>query len=808
MTTITPAQVAFSAGEISPLLHQRPDYQRTQTGLARCNGFLPLRQGGFTRAPGTVFDGYTRDNAAGRLVDFEFADDDAMTLEFTPGKLRFWRYGAPVMDGPDPYEIDTPYLADSLPRLQWEQSADVIYLVDGLQPMQKLSRFALDNWTIAPVSHSTGPFRVQNLDKTLTLQASAATGTITLTASSALFTADHIGSLIQLNRVSSPDIPLWTADVEAVAGARMIYGDNCYLLVSFDGSSGKTALGEPEFDPMSPPATINDNYVVWSLITAATYPNRANNTAYQLGDRRNFGGESWEVSSIITTGGAKKIGVNPPIHEEGDFLAEKGGPVWRYEDDGMGVVRITAVASGTSATATVLRPLPRGVVTQATYRWAEGAWSARHGYPSCLAAHDQRLIAAASPADPRTFWASAVGDYEDFLPGIEADESFAFSIAGQSSLNRIVWLASGGTGLHIGALGEEFSTRSSTQELVIGPTTTVIGSDSTIGSRPIRPIVPDGAPIFISKDGGRVFQMIYSFEADRKRPSELSLPADHLGAPGFEEIVWQSAPQRLAWLRRGDGTLAAMLYDAAEDVLGWAPCSLAGGFVESMAVSPSADGAADILTMIVRRTIGGETRRMIERQSVTYGLLTAQPIAEANHAFAAKIFTPETPTAAFALPHLAGQQVWAWTDAGQFGPFTLPEDGSLTLPVAVTRATIGLMDASHLAETLDIQAAAPDGSAMGRRKRLQGRLAIGLHRTAQGRVAVVERDFAQPARVLPASDLISRPVASDLTEAHSGLTVLAAPSGTATELSLRFLPFGLAPMTVTAVIPPVSEHGR
>lgn len=54
MTRTTPAQLSFTSGEIAPLLHRRSDYLRFQTGLAQCRGFLPLRQGGFTRAPGTI----------------------------------------------------------------------------------------------------------------------------------------------------------------------------------------------------------------------------------------------------------------------------------------------------------------------------------------------------------------------------------------------------------------------------------------------------------------------------------------------------------------------------------------------------------------------------------------------------------------------------------------------------------------------------------------------------------------------------------------------------------------------------------
>lgn len=514
MTTTTPAQVAFSAGEISSLLHRRHDYQRAQTGLAACCGFLPLRQGGYTRAPGTQFDGYTRGNAPARLIDFEFAADDTLTLEFTAGWLRFWRYGQPVLKNGAPYEIATPYPAASLPRLQWEQSADVIYIVDGLRPMQKLSRFALDDWTIAPVAMPTGPFRNQNLDVARTVRASDVAGAITLTASFSLFTAQHIGSLMQLKPVDFSNIPLWTSNTGGTSGQLMRVGDVVYRLTAGDNT-----------------------------------------------------------------------GVAQPQHREGtQKVDQEKGTTWAFVDDGIGVVRITAVASGTSASATVLRAVPHACVDDASYRWAEGAWSARNGYPSALAAHGQRLVAAATPSDPRTLWFSTVGDYEHWEPGVEADSSFAYVIAGQSSLNRILWIASGGAGLDIGALGEEFSSRPTSDAQGFGPTTVQFDSDATIGSKPVRPIVPDGAPIFISKDGDRIFQMVYSLEADRKRPSELSLPAEHLGADRFEEIIWQSAPQRLAWLRLGNGALVAMLHDAAEDVLGWARLPVAGGFVESLSV--------------------------------------------------------------------------------------------------------------------------------------------------------------------------------------------------------------------------------
>lgn len=742
MTRTSPAQFAFSSGEISPLLWRRPDYQRFQTGLAACRGFLPLRQGGFTRAPGTIYRGATRSNLPARLIDFQFAANDSVVLEFTDGKMRVWRYGQLVEETGSPgtpYELTTPYDDASIAKLNWVQSADVIYLADGLGPIQKLSRFALDNWTIAAANFELGPFRVQNLDKALTMQASAATGTITLTASAAFFTSSHVGSLLRLSPEDYSDVPLWTG-----------------------------------------------------------------NTTVSAGDKMRYDGKTYEVVSGTDTG------VNPPTHNEGTERVQKTPNIkWKYLDDGAGVVKITATASGTSATATVIKRLPQGVVDDPTYRFEEGAWSDVHGFPTAIEIYDQRFVAAASPADPRTIWFSTVGAFEDFYPGIEADSAFAYAIDGGSSVNRVLWLKRGRSGLHIGALKEEYSTKSTDSNAVIGPTTTAFSFDSGIGSRgDVRPIAPDGWPIFVSRDGRRVIEIKYNFEQDANRPRELSLPSDHLGADGFVELVWASAPQRIAWARRGNGELAAMIHDPAEEVLGWAPYSLAGGYVESVAVTADATGSHDVLTMVVRRTIGGQTVRMVEEQAVTYGLLTGnEPISTAVHLYAASVFQPVPATSTFSLPHLAGETVEAWTDAGSFDGLTVEGNGDVVLPNDVTHAVIGLFDATHRARTLDIQASAPDGNTMGRVKRLSMPAGIGVHRTAAGRVAVVETDFPTREHVGRSYDLVPRAVAEDLTMSYSGISKPQFGSGHADEVALEFTPVSGAPMTITGIVPPITEAG-
>lgn len=739
MTRTSPPQVSFGSGEIDPLLHRRFDYQRFQTGLAACRGFLPLAQGGFTRAPGTLRRGNTVGDAPGVLLPFTFAVNDAVTLEFTNLKMRVWRYGELVLSGGVPYELATPYPEAALSQLQWVQSADVIYLADGLRPIQRLARLALNNWTIADYIPDTGPFRVQNLDKALTIQASAATGTVTLTASAALFAPNHVGSLIELKPTDNTAVALWTSNETIAVGALRRYGRNVYEL------------------------------------TAGT-----------------------------------NAGENPPIHEEGEDLVDNRPTRWRFLSDDTGILRITGVTSDTIATATVLKRLPNAVVSTPTYRWSEGAWSNRYGWPAALEIFDQRLCAAATPTEPRTIWFSTGGDFTDFAPGVDADSSFAYSIAGDNTVNRILNLRRGATGLHIFALGEELSTRSDNRNQVIGPTTTSFSSNSAYGSHSARPVAPGGNPMFITRDRRRLVMMNYSFEVDSNRPVILSRASQHLGNDSFEQIVWQASPEPMAWLRRATGDLAAMVFDAAEEVLGWATVPLAGGFCEALAVTPNADGTADQVMMIVRRTIDGETRRFVETMTPIFGLLNGSaPISEACHFFAATEFSPPVPTASFTLTGMTNQNVYAWTDQGEFGPIEVPSDGTITLPIPVSHAFIGLFDDTHFVETLDIQAAAADGNTMGRQKRLHAKFGVGVHNTAQGYIQIVERDFAQSPRLGDKRRIVPQGVASTLgLVAYSGVAQIPEPSGHAAELALRFYPFSGAPMTVTAIVPIVQEAGR
>ncbi|GHF33314.1 hypothetical protein [Seohaeicola zhoushanensis] len=735
MSATRPRQNAFSSGEIDPLLHSREDFQRHQTGTRTMSGFIPLRQGGFTRAPGSIYRGTTKDNKKCRRVPFQFADNDALSLEFTGLVMRVWRYGELVLSGGSPYELATPFKQNDLNKLSWVQDKDVIYMTDGEGPVQKITRLALDNWTIADAAFDTGPFKVQNLDEALTIQASAATGTITLTATGGIFSADWVGSLIRL-APTDIDIPKWVGNQTASVGDKVIFDSRIYEL------------------------------------TAGT-----------------------------------NTGLEPPTHEAGTVLTT-GTTKYKFISDLVGLVRVTAYTDSNHVTAEVLKTIPAPIVAAATYRWSEGAWSVRQGWPAALEMYIQRFWAAATESEPRTVWASTLGAFEDFTPGAEADESFAYTISATQTQNKIQWLARGRKGIYIGALGEVYLGKSDTPGSAISPTTFDTELVSPDGSTKERPIGGHGYPIHVARGGFIVQELRYSFEEDGVRPIELSLPSQHLGGRGFGRGVWQSKPQRYGWYILGDGSLAVVGYDPDQDVLGWAVIPVAGGVVEDIDVTPGLDGGTDIVNLVVRRTIDGVTVRYVEEQALIYGVLIGtEPIHKAIHVFAASVFEPGAPEDTFTVAHLVGQDVYAWTDKGQHGPFTVPVGGSIQLPVEVNHAVIGLFDDTHMVETLGLQAAAKDGATQGRQRRLLDKQGIDVYKTAAGRVAAVERMFGSEPRELGQHDLLRRQIAADLTTAWSGTARVDANSGFADEVSLRFYPVGAAPMTVTALTPNIDEGG-
>jgi len=92
LTRATPLKTAGNAGEITPRLHARTDFNKYDNAWETVENFIPLAEGGMQRRSGTRYVAEVEDSAVkGRLFHFEFSITQAYVGELADTKLRFYR---------------------------------------------------------------------------------------------------------------------------------------------------------------------------------------------------------------------------------------------------------------------------------------------------------------------------------------------------------------------------------------------------------------------------------------------------------------------------------------------------------------------------------------------------------------------------------------------------------------------------------------------------------------------------------------------------------------------------------------------
>jgi hypothetical protein len=210
MTRIINIQTNFTVGEIDPLLRGRIDLAQYYSGLKTARNVVILPQGGVRRRPGLKFIHDLPSNASDGvvLVPFEFSTSDAYMFAIVNQRVYIYKAGVLVTNingsGND-YLAATELTSARLANLNYAQSADTVIFVHKDMPVQKMVRGATDaDWTISSLSFDYTPkyaFTITLATPAATLTPSATTGTVTLTASAAVFSAPLVDQYIN-NKVS------------------------------------------------------------------------------------------------------------------------------------------------------------------------------------------------------------------------------------------------------------------------------------------------------------------------------------------------------------------------------------------------------------------------------------------------------------------------------------------------------------------------------------------------------------------------------------------------------------------------------
>lgn len=191
------AKNSFSGGEVSSDLIGRGDLKAYENGMGRIENLVLFPTGGVRRRAGLRHI----DQALGpaRLVAFEFNTEQTYLLVFSDLNMAVYMNGVKQVD------VATPWQESQLGNLVWTQSADTLLLVHPDVAPRKITRTSHSNWTVSEWSFYEDedskqikqPFYKFGASD-ITLQASATSGTVTLTASQDVFTPDHVGTRLRI----------------------------------------------------------------------------------------------------------------------------------------------------------------------------------------------------------------------------------------------------------------------------------------------------------------------------------------------------------------------------------------------------------------------------------------------------------------------------------------------------------------------------------------------------------------------------------------------------------------------------------
>jgi len=202
MPEFGPIQSNFTTGEISPRLYGRVDLPRYQHAVALMKNFRVISHGGATRRPGTRYVATVKTPSAGkvRLIPFSFSDSQEYILELGDLYARFYTLNGQLINAGSPVELVTPWAIADVFGLRFTQKADTMYIFHKNYACRKLQRTSATSFSLTQVDFTDGPYYPIGFSSQLptttgiTITPSATTGSITLTASAAIFVAGHVGS--------------------------------------------------------------------------------------------------------------------------------------------------------------------------------------------------------------------------------------------------------------------------------------------------------------------------------------------------------------------------------------------------------------------------------------------------------------------------------------------------------------------------------------------------------------------------------------------------------------------------------------
>lgn len=676
---------SFAGGEITPELAGRLDLVKNQTGVAEATNFMVLPHGPLTRRAGTeMCTEISNSEYPARVVSFAFSADQTAALEFGHLTLRIIIDGAVVVEPTLTITGVTKANPGVVTYTGTDPTNGRMVFFAGLGGMTELNgRYG----KIANVNAGANTFEIDDpagnpLDTTgFTTYTSGGQAGVAYEVTTPYDSSD----LLDLHITQSADVVTITHPSYPAKELRRL-SETSWTLTDVSFSAGLSAPAAPSVVATVPTATNLSPcvYCVTAVAADGVTESLASNST-SVNNNLSLAG-NYNTISWLTVSGASRY-----------YIYRKKGGGYGYIGQTTGLSMVDDnIAPDTSQSP------PENIITLNT-----GA----DDYPTAVAHHEQRRWFGGTVNEPQVMWATRTGTESNLtssIPSRAADAMELRAAAMQNNrirhlvpLNDLIALTAGG-------VFRIFSDGAA----AITPDTVSIKAQGNAGASMTQPVTTADSIMYVQKHGARLREIRYATNDSSGNTTFTTLDVTLMAPHRFNgyrivDLAYSQTPDQVVWAVRSDGVLCGLTHVPEQQVYGW-HFHETDGIYESCCVI--AEGDADVLYVVVKRTIDGRDVRFIERLRTR--LFTTQD--EAFFVDCGKTWYGSAATEIGGLHHLEGETVSILAD-GAVVPDQVVVDGKITLDTAATPVHIGLPYSSRL-KTLPLSVESVPAGGQGRQK--------------------------------------------------------------------------------------------
>jgi len=610
MQTVRIPFTNFQFGEISPSLIGRTDIEVYSNSAQKLTNFFIRNEGGVIKRPGfkfkTQLGSATGDTGMGRrIIPFIFSDDEKYIISLVDdGQIQiiildFDGGGNPqvgaaslvqtITQDVNLVNLSTYFSSTNIHEINYAQTGDVMFLTHETFQTLKLVRTGLTTFEVSKYEfdiRTDGKVRFQPYfpfqPQGFTMTPSGNTGQVTLTvkpsgtvstwASGQSYT---VGQLVLDSSINA--IYRVNTDHTSSGATPLLSNQNAvkYTAVQyFDITGSKTG-----------PNYLNSKHIGLIVryrsqeikIDSVQSPTQATGTIFD----KLF--SKLDINALRTINGSAVVEVTMPLHglNESDSItieeADAVGGIAVSNINGartvLGIVdenRFTFTAGANASSSADGGGAPKIICNAETGDFDEQSFSALRGFPRAICFHEGRLWFGGSTSQPDGLFSSKTNDFFNFDVGTGADNDSIQITTSIGELSAIKHLVSN-RDLQVFTESSEFIIPAF-QNTPVTPTNAQIRRQTPYGASHVRPVVFDGATIYLQRSGTVLREFIFSDKEAAYIATSVSTLAGHLIDNPQDMASLQAAinrPESYIFLVNTDGSLAVFNSDRAQKKAGF-----------------------------------------------------------------------------------------------------------------------------------------------------------------------------------------------------------------------------------------------